>query len=126
MLQEIRKRGVSVSLQAFAACMVVYFAFHAVQGERGFLAYVKLNKELQQAEVQADAIAEQRAALEMKVAGLRPGSLDLDLLDERARMLLNYGQPTDGVVRLEGVPRGNALGENLGDGDVNPVSSSIN
>jgi cell division protein FtsB len=107
MLQEIRKRGVAVSLQVFAACMVVYFGFHAVQGERGFLAYVKLNKELQQAELQSAAVSEQRAALEMKVAGLRPESLDLDLLDERARLLLNYGQPTDGVVRFDGNPRGN-------------------
>ena len=117
MIQEIRKRGVAVTLQAFAACMVVYFGFHAMQGERGFLAYVQLNKELTEAKLQAGEIAGRREALEMKVTGLRPESLDLDLLDERARLLLNYGQATDGVVHFEG---------QLGKGDVRPVSSSLN
>ena len=126
MLQEIRKRGVAVSLQVFAACMVVYFGYHAVQGERGFLAYVQLNKELQQAEIQSAAASEERAALEMKVAGLRPESLDLDLLDERARLLLNYGQATDGVVHFDGVPLSRGGEGILGDGDVRPVASSIN
>lgn len=122
MLQEIRKRGVAVSLQAFAACMVVYFGYHAVHGERGFLAYVQLNKELEQAKLQATDLSDRRGAMEMKVAGLRPESLDLDLLDERARLLLNYGQASDGVVRFDGGPEGRDLGK----GDVKPVSSSLN
>jgi hypothetical protein len=32
------------------------------------------------------------------VKGLRPDSLDLDILEERARILLNYAHPDDLVI----------------------------
>ncbi|MET4807981.1 septum formation initiator family protein [Limibacillus sp. MBR-115] len=117
MVQEIRKRGVAVSLQAFAACMVVYFGYHAVQGERGFLSYVKLNKELAQIAAQEAAVSKERRELETQVAGLRPESLDLDLLDERARLLLNYGGGDEAVVWL---------GEASGESAVEPVTGEDN
>ncbi len=115
MVQEIRKRGVAVSLQAFAACMVVYFGYHAVQGERGFLSYVKLNKELAQIAAQEAAVSEERRELETQVAGLRPESLDLDLLDERARLLLNYGGGDEAVVWLGEAPGESAVESVTGD-----------
>jgi cell division protein FtsB len=116
-VQEIRKRGVAVTLQAFAACMVVYFGYHALQGERGFLSYVKLTKEMDQVSQDLAAVKAERRELEEKVAGLRPGSLDLDLLDERARVLLNYGGGEEAVVWFEKAP---------GEGAVEPVASTLN
>tara|TARA_R110002072_G_scaffold2229_3_gene18268 strand:+ start:691 stop:1017 length:327 start_codon:yes stop_codon:yes gene_type:complete len=97
---EIRKRAGVVVPQVVGVCLVAYFAYHAVQGERGFLAYLRLSQELQQAtSIQAD-LGQQRQVLERRVALLSPDSLDPDLLDERARSLLNYGQEGDLLIFL--------------------------
>ncbi|MGO1117521.1 FtsB family cell division protein [Rhodovibrionaceae bacterium A322] len=80
--------------------MVAYFAYHTVQGERGFLAYLHLSQELQQAEAIQSDLAQERQVMERRVALLGSQNLDPDLLDERARELLNYGQKGDLLIFL--------------------------
>jgi len=72
------------------ACLIImaYFAYHAVQGRHGFMAWLELNKEIAQLEGEQTRLSETRLRLERRVALLRPESLDPDLLDERARALL--------------------------------------
>ena len=78
--------------------VVVYFAYHAVQGDRGLIALGKLRQDVDQLQAQVlDARAE-RMDLERKVYALRSGSLDPDLLEERARALLGYGHADEIVV----------------------------
>ena len=69
--------------------LFVSFCFHIVQGERGY--YALKNYEQQYAQKQGVYLAlnHQRLALEKKVKHLRAGSLDKDLLDERARIMLS-------------------------------------
>ena len=43
----------------------------------------------------------ERATWERPVLLLRPGSIDPDMLDERARTLLNYADPRDLTLRLK-------------------------
>lgn len=100
MLEEIGYRLGQVAPQALAAAAVVYFAFHAVQGERGLMAHKRLSEELQQTRALAEQVAEERARWENRVALLRPEGIDPDMLEERARLLLNYLRDDEVVIYL--------------------------
>jgi cell division protein FtsB len=90
-LREIRKRARQVAPQALLACLVAYFLYHAVQGDRGILAWLRLERDLTQSRVLESQLGRERGRLERQVGLLPPDSLDPDLLGERARVLLNYG-----------------------------------
>jgi cell division protein FtsB len=68
--------------QVVIFCVLFYFAYHAIEGERGWSAWGRLEGE----------------ALENRVWRLRKGSLDGDLLEEQARRLLNLGHENDLMV----------------------------
>jgi cell division protein FtsB len=95
---EIRRRLKVILPQVLAVGVLGYFAYHGVQGERGVLAYLQLTQDLQEAAAVADAVAGERAELALRVGRLSDGSIDPDLLEERARILLNYGYPSETVV----------------------------
>ncbi|WP_022726989.1 FtsB family cell division protein [Fodinicurvata sediminis] len=99
-LNEIRDRIRQVAPQVLAACVVAYFVFHAIQGDRGLLAYLQLTQQLEETEVVAQDLADRRMAWEHKVSLLKPGSLDPDMLEERARSVLNYLRDDEVVIYL--------------------------
>ena len=90
-IREIRKRARQVAPQALLACLVAYFLYHAVQGDRGILAWVRLERDLAESRGLQGQLAREREHLDRQVGLLRPDNLDPDLLEERARVLLNYG-----------------------------------
>ena len=66
-------------------CLFSYFSYFAIKGDRGFFKYMYLQEKVAEGEkLQAD-YDKQYAELAEKVKLLSPNSLDLDLLDERAR-----------------------------------------
>ena len=66
-----------------------YFSYFAVKGDRGFLKYMYLQDKVAEAEKVNQSYDQQRQDWEQKVKVLSNSSLDLDLLDERARAVLN-------------------------------------
>lgn len=100
LLDEIRHRIGHVLPQALAAAALAYFVFHAVQGERGLVAYKRLGEELSKAKALAATTAEERRKWEHQVALLRPEGIDPDLLEERARLLLNYLREDEVIIHL--------------------------
>lgn len=80
---------------AIGACLVGYFAYHAVQGDLGILASTRLKAELSQAEATLDALQAERQLLEHRVGLLSPAAIDPDLLEERVRVMLNYAHPDE-------------------------------
>ena len=66
-----------------------YFTYFAVKCDRGLLKYIALQEQVQEAEKLNISYDNQRQELEQRVKLLSSGSLDLDLLDERARAVLN-------------------------------------
>jgi cell division protein FtsB len=97
-LHELRKRAPQVALPVIGVCVAGYFAYHAVQGDRGIIAWLVLNQQIAEAqEVEAELAAE-RATLEQRVALLRPDSLDPDLLAERARVMLNLAHADELII----------------------------
>ncbi|UEM06171.1 septum formation initiator family protein [Skermanella rosea] len=83
---------------AIGAAIVGYFAYHAVQGDRGLIALSHLQNEIQQAQATLAQVSEQRIELEKRASLLRRDHLDPDMLDERARAVLNYSHPDDVII----------------------------
>ena len=97
-LNEIRVRARKILPTVLAVSVVGYFGYHALHGERGFLAWRELKGDLAVARTVEAQIAGQWARLDRRTALLRADNLDPDLLDERARELLGYGHPNDLVI----------------------------
>ena len=69
--------------------LCTYFSYFAIKGERGFFTYLYLQDKIAEATKIQNNYDKQRAELEQKVKLISSSSLDLDLLDERARAVLN-------------------------------------
>ena len=97
-LSNFNERIRQVAVPMFAALVVGYFAYHSMKGDHGLNSYVKLSSELAKAEeVLRDRRAE-REIIEHRTNLLRPDNLDLDILDERARVVLNLLNHSDRVI----------------------------
>jgi cell division protein FtsB len=97
-LRALRRRTRFLVGPIFGIALTGYFAYHLVEGDRGFKAWLRLNREIRTATADLEAIRVQRAALDLKVSNLRPDHVDPDLLDERARATLNLVSPDDIVI----------------------------
>lgn len=80
------------------AALVTYFAYHAVQGDRGLLAWWQLRQQMAAVEVDLASIEIERGHLEHKISLMRPESIDLDMLDEQTRGVLAFARPGEFVV----------------------------
>jgi cell division protein FtsB len=98
LLGEIRVRARLIVGPVLAATVFAYFAYHAVQGDRGLIAWIKLNQQVQEARIERDRIASRRGALAARVHYLQPATLDRDLLEERTRAVLGYLHNHDMVI----------------------------
>ncbi len=109
LLREIRVRARKIAPPVLAACVVAYFGYHALHGERGFPAWRELRGDLNQARATEARLAGDRARLVHRVGLLRPDNLDPDLLEERANLLLGYGHDDDLIILLPGRRRASDL-----------------
>jgi cell division protein FtsB len=97
-LNEIRRRARHAIGPFLGLTAVVYFAYHTVQGDRGLLAWWSLNKEVRVAESTLDRLQAERDRLNRRAQLLRPDRLDPDMLEERARIMLDMGRDDEVVV----------------------------
>ena len=95
---DIRRRTLDAVIPGVAMCLIVYFGYHAVQGDLGLLAYLKLSQQIETLEAEAAIVAAERAALEHRVSLMSPNGVDPDLLDERARYDLGFAHRDDLVI----------------------------
>jgi len=93
------KGAVGLSLGLGAA--ILYLGAHAVTGRQGLVAYIDLQARERVLEVRLAALHTEHEALEARLARLEPGTLDLDYLDERARVLLAAGDREELVFALD-------------------------
>ncbi len=94
-----RLRGFLGSLVGLLA--VVYFGYHALQGDHGLLAWWRLHNEIADAEQLLALRTQEMDTLQARVDRLSPKSLDRDLLDEQARRMLNVARPDEMVILLD-------------------------
>lgn len=79
--------------------MIAYFTYHIFQGQRGVLAWIRLDKKLKEQEIILSALMQEKELLEKEAYLLRPDSLDVDLLEEKSRQVLNFAHPDEVVVQ---------------------------
>ncbi len=84
------------------ACLVAYFAYFGVYGDRGLLALRQTQGEVTEARTLLADMRLERLRLEHRSGLLRPDRLDQDMLEERARLVLNYSHPDEMVILLDG------------------------
>ncbi len=97
--QSLIKKFKHTVLVPILGCLLVgYFAFYTMFGERSLTRLMHLEKQIAVTQNKADALDTEHDALLKKVQHLRPNALDADLLDERARDVLNYTAADEIVV----------------------------
>ena len=101
-IRDSRRRTASLIVPIVAASLVTYFAYYTIDGHRGLKSMTRIQADVSTAEARLDVLQTQRATLENQVSKLRSDSIDPDLLDERARAVLNFSKPTDLVIRKDG------------------------
>ncbi len=85
-------------MPVIGATVIFYFAYHAIQGERGLVTRWRLDQQLATADAKLADLKARRELLQHRVSLMRPGSLDPDLLDERARETLGLLGPDEAVI----------------------------
>jgi cell division protein FtsB len=66
-----------------------YFGFHAFSGSFGIWAMGRLDRDADRLTAELDQLKTTRESLQKRVATVRPGSLDADVVDVAAREALN-------------------------------------
>lgn len=100
-LFETRSRLVEIVAPALVMGLLVYFGYHAVQGDNGLFSYLRLKQQLQAQELQVAEIAATRQALEHRVHLMRPSSVDPDILDEQVRATLGFARADEVIILLD-------------------------
>ena len=95
----------TLALYVGAALLIGYFGMHAYSGNHGLRAKEDLALQMQELSEEVARLRAERSEWERRVALLRSGSLDPDMLDERARAMLNYVHPRDLVLNARPVPQ---------------------
>ena len=88
MKQDIRRTARQIAVPLVGALAIAYFVYHAVQGDRGLAAWWNLRYEIEKTNFERGEVSATKRALEQRVSLLRPESLDRDMLEERARLML--------------------------------------
>src|SRR4051794_22946801 len=85
----------ALALYTIAALVIGYFGVNAYTGSRGLKAKQDLDQQTAQLTGELTALKAERGEWQRRVALLRSESLDPDMLDERARALLDYADPRE-------------------------------
>ena len=84
---------------AVLAAMIFYFGFNAMTGDRGILTTKERQATLAEDEAELKTLQAQHAELAQRVQLLRDDHLSVDLLEERAHVVLGFTDPRDYVIR---------------------------
>jgi cell division protein FtsB len=96
---DIKRRIRLVIAPSIFLAVTAYFGWSATQGNRGLVAQAERVELLRKVEADNALAKQERTRWEIRVAGLRTAQLNLDTLDERARVMLNLADPADIVVQ---------------------------
>jgi cell division protein FtsB len=102
MVTRTRLRNVLTALGLYtgAALLIGYFGVNAYVGAHGLRAKQDIVQQIGELSAELARVQAERAKWEHRVSLLRSNGLDADLLDERARAMLDYMHPRDLTMRL--------------------------
>lgn len=97
-VKDIRAYARQVIGPTLAVSVFAYFAYHAVEGDRGLLAWIQLTKDVSTAQTELDKVTHVREVLEHQTDLMKSDSIDPDMLDERARSILGVVRKDDVII----------------------------
>ncbi len=97
----IRAFLTALGLYIVAALFIGYFGVNAYTGKNGLNARQELEQEIAELAREVERVRAERIQWERRVALLKADRIDPDMLDERARLLLNYVDPHDVTVMVK-------------------------
>ncbi len=97
-LTELRLRSGLIIGPVIGTCLLVYFIYHGLQGDRGLIAFWQLTKQVAQAEKTHSIFSRKRSEIQNRVNLLSPYSLNWDMLEERVRFILGYSKPDEIII----------------------------
>jgi cell division protein FtsB len=103
--KRLRSILTALGLYAMAALLIGYFGVNAFSGNRGLKAKQDIDQQMAALSAELGRLKLERAQWQRRVALLKGDNLDADMLDERARALLDYADPHELILMLEPPPR---------------------
>jgi cell division protein FtsB len=85
----------TLALYALAVLLIGYFGVNAYNGDRGLKAKEDIDRQMTALTAELDRLKSEQARWERRIALLKADDLDPDMLDEQARVLLDYADPHD-------------------------------
>jgi cell division protein FtsB len=96
--KRLRSFLATLGLYVAVALLIGYFGVNAYTGNHGLRAQKDLDQQIAQSSVELAGLKAERVNWERRVSLLRSNRLDPDILDERARALLDYVDPRELVL----------------------------
>ena len=88
--RDLQRLSQKAAAPFIALAVISYFLYHSIQGDRGILAWLQLQKHLTVSVEHLDEFTAERKAIEERVQGLKPESINRDLLDQQVRLNLGH------------------------------------
>ena len=85
---------------ALAALLIGYFGVNAYSGNRGLKAKEEIDQQIATLTTELDRLQSEDVQWQRRIGLLKSGDTDPDMLDERARALLDYVDPNDLTLML--------------------------
>jgi cell division protein FtsB len=102
--KRLRSIQTALGLYAMAALLIGYFGINAFNGDHGLKAKQDIDRQIAALSSDLGQLQVERAQWERRIALLKSSGLDPDMLDERARALLDYAHPNDLTLMLDAPP----------------------
>lgn len=99
--QKKRSRFSGLIVPAICSLLIAYFIYHALNGRYGVDALAHMREEATRLEYALTDVTLQRTKLAERVQLLRDGTIERDILDEQARLMLGLALPTEVVILLD-------------------------
>jgi cell division protein FtsB len=102
--KRLRSILTALGLYVLAALLIGYFGVNAYDGNHGLRAKQDIDQQITALSAELDTLQSERKAWERRIELLKPASIDRDMLDERARELLDYAAPDDLILKINSDP----------------------
>jgi len=97
-LHQLRDRARGLLWPGLCLLAAAYFGYHALQGDRGLIAYAQTAMEIKRMEAELAELRVERQRMEAQAALLHPDHVDPDMLDEQVRRALGLAHPDELIV----------------------------
>ena len=102
MVTRTRLRSIltALGLYVMAALLIGYFGINAFSGDHGLKAKQDIDQQITSLSAELTHLQVERGQWERRLSLLKSNRIDPDMLDERARALLEYTHPNDVTLML--------------------------